>query len=284
MKADCHIHMVLDGIWYKDAIAAHKDHPRDDLIHAVLRQYQALGYTYLRDGGDRWGVGVRARELAGNYGITYRSPIFPICKKGHYGGFIGRSYETIRQYPALLQEVRQQGGNFVKIMISGLMDFDRYGVLKYDPLDPAEIRELIHIAHEEGFTVMAHANGAQTVIAAAQAGVESIEHGAYLNQEALCAMAENQVIWVPTLSTIGNLRGEGRFRDEAVQAIFASATGNVTAFAAMGGLLAPGSDAGAYAVPHGAGSETEYAHFRCCLGEDSASVLARGTAAIVERF
>ncbi len=284
MKADCHIHMVLDGVWYKDAIAAHKDHPRDDLIHAALRQYQALGYTYLRDGGDRWGVGVRARELAGDYGITYRSPIFPICKLGHYGGFIGKSYESIRQYPALLQEVRRQGGNFVKIMISGLMDFDRYGVLKYDPLDPAEIRELIHIAHEEGFTVMAHANGAQTVIAASQAGVESIEHGAYLNQEALCAMAENQVIWVPTLSTIGNLRGEGRFRDDAVMAIFDSATGNVAAFAAMGGLLAPGSDAGAYAVPHGAGSETEYAHFRSCLGEDSDSVLARGTAAVVARF
>ena len=284
MKAECHIHRVLDGIWYKDAIAAHSQGPRDDLIHQVLRRYQAMGYTYLRDGGDRWGVGVRARTLAQDYGIVYRSPIFPICKTGHYGGFIGRNYTTEREYVTLLSQVRQQGGDFVKLMLSGLMDFDRYGVLIYDPLEPAEIRRLIHIAHEEGFTVMAHANGAATVLAAAEAGVDSVEHGAYLNQEALQAMTERQVVWVPTLSTIGNLSGTGRFREEAVQAIFASAQENVAAFAAMGGLLAPGSDAGAYAVPHGRGGETEYAHFRVCLGADSDSILRRGTELLRQKF
>ena len=60
-------------------------------------------------------------------------------------------------------------------MISGIMDFDHFGKLSEDGLDPAFIRELIHIAHEEGFAVMAHANGARTVEAAALAGVDSIE-------------------------------------------------------------------------------------------------------------
>lgn len=284
MKADCHIHMVLDGIWYKDAIAAHAQGPREDLIAGTLSRYQALGYTYLRDGGDRWDVGAKAREMAGRYGITYRSPIFPICKKGHYGGFIGRSYETESEYMALLQEVRNRGGDFVKLMISGLMDFDRYGVLIYDPLNPAEIRKLIHIAHEEGFTVMAHANGTETVLAAVEAGVESVEHGAYLHDEALQAMVQTGTIWVPTLSAVGNLPGTGRFREEAVRAIFADTTENVAAFAAMGGLLAPGSDAGAYAVPHGKGGETEYAHFHACLGQNSLAILDRGIRALQSRF
>ena len=102
---------------------------------------------------------------------------------------------------------------------------------------------------------MAHCNGADTAIAAAEAGIDSVDHGAYLNKEALCAMAEHHVVWVPTLSTIGNLRGKGRFNEEAVQAILKIAMENVSAFAAMGGTIAPGTDAGAWAVPHG--SQTE---------------------------
>ena len=39
MYADCHIHMVLDGVYYKDAIAAHGDGPRDDLIRPRLPPY-----------------------------------------------------------------------------------------------------------------------------------------------------------------------------------------------------------------------------------------------------
>lgn len=65
---------------------------------------------------------------------------------------------------------------------------------------------------------MAHANGARTVEAAAMAGVDSVEHGAYLDTDALRAMRENGTVWVPTLSTIGNLRGTGRFDEAAVAA------------------------------------------------------------------
>lgn len=53
------------------------------------------------------------------------------------------------------------------------------------PLQRDEIRELIHIAHEEGFSVMAHVNGAAPVLAAVEAGVDSVEHGNFLDEEAL---------------------------------------------------------------------------------------------------
>jgi imidazolonepropionase-like amidohydrolase len=93
------------------------------------------------------------------------------------------------------------------------------------------------------------------VEAAAEAGVDSVEHGAYLDEAALRAMLENGVVWVPTLSTVGNLRGKGRFDEGAAQEILTYNLENVRRFAAVGGLVAPGTDAGAWAVPQGCLSE-----------------------------
>ena len=174
------------------------------------------------------------------------------------------------------------GGDFIKIMISGLMDFDRFGVLTEPGLPEETVRELIHIAHEEGFSVMAHANGARTVEAAARAGVDSVEHGAYLDRDALAAMAEAGTVWVPTLSTIGNLRGKGRFDEGAVTAILESAMENTAAFAAMGGRVAPGTDAGAWAVCHA--SVSEYALLEQALGADAQKILESGIHTLMERF
>ena len=254
---DCHMHMILDGFDWKAAIGRHAQCPDEKWIRKILKEYQRLGFTYLRDGGDRWGAGKKARELASEYGIRYRTPLANLCKLGHYGAFIGEKYADMKEYAALVKKARTDGADFIKIMISGLMDFDRFGVLTEEGLPPEEIRELIHIAHEEGFAVMAHANGARTAEAAAVAGIDSIEHGAYLDADTLCAMKESGTVWVPTLSTIGNLRGKGRFDEAAVQAILDSALENVAAFSAMGGLVALGSDAGAWAVPHGSLSELQ---------------------------
>ena len=282
MRWDCHIHMVLDGEDWKGAIRRHSGGCDRGWIRGVLRAYRQAGFTYLRDGGDRWGVGAAAREMAGEFGIRYRTPLAPLCKAGHYGAFIGRKYENLREYSGLVTETRQQGGNFIKIMISGLMDFDRFGVLTEPGLSAEEIRELVHIAHEEGMAVMAHANGARIVKAAADAGVDSVEHGAYLDEEALAAMREAGTVWVPTLSTIGNLRGKGRFDESAVARILESAMENVAAFAAMGGYLAPGTDAGAWAVPHG--GLTEYELLGQALGSGAYEVLEQGANRIMEKF
>ena len=275
MLCDCHMHMVLDGVDWKAAIRRHSEVLEENWIRGVLEEYKRLGFTYLRDGGDRWGVGKRARDFAPEYGITYRTPLAPLCKAGHYGAFIGSKYENFREYRDLVRKARADGADFIKIMISGLMDFDRFGVLTEDGLPEEEIRELIHIAHEEGFSVMAHANGARTVEAAARAGVDSVEHGAYQDEASLQAMKENGVVWVPTLSTVGNLRGKGRFSEPDVRAILESALVNVRAFAGMGGLIAAGTDAGAWAVPHGSMTE-----FDLLEGID----LEPGTRVILEKF
>lgn len=282
MLCDCHVHIVLDGSNWRTAIDRHREAPNIPWIRVQLENYQRLGFDYLRDGGDRWGAGKAARALASEYGIHYRTPLAPLCKAGHYGAFIGKKYENIREYAALVRQARAEGADFIKIMISGLMDFDHAGVLTEEGLAETEIRELIHIAHEEGFAVMAHANGDRIVTAAALAGVDSVEHGAYLGPDALAAMEENGTVWVPTLSAIGNLRGKGRFDEGAVTAILEGAMENVTAFAARGGLLAPGTDAGAWAVPHG--SLTEYALLSQALGESRDGILEKGIAQIRKKF
>ena len=282
MGADCHMHMILDGDFWKSAISRHAEQPDIPWIRQVLDRYRTLGFDYLRDGGDRWGAGAAARELAPEYGITYRTPLAPLCLAGHYGSFIGLVYENTKEFAALVEQHRKNGADFIKIMISGLMDFDHFGVLTEEGLPPELIRELVHIAHEEGFAVMAHADGAEVALAAAQAGVDSVEHGAYLNEEALWAMKEAGTVWVPTLSTIGNLRGKGRFNEAAVEAILESALQNVAAFAALGGLIAPGTDAGAWAVPHG--SLTEEPLLAQALGENTEAILAQGIAMIRRKF
>lgn len=258
MAADHHIHMVLDGQFWRSAIARHEKGVDKNWVHSILSRYRDLGYTYLRDGGDKWGVCAYARQVSGDYGITYRIPFAPISKVGHYGGFIGVQYDSLKTFAALVAKNRQDGADFIKIMISGLMDFDRFGVLTQPGLEAAEIRELIHIAHEEGFSVMAHANGARTVEVAAQAGVDSVEHGAYLDTDALQAMKEAGTVWVPTVSTVGNLLGKGRFDDTQVEKILQNALENICQFAKMGGMIAEGTDAGAWAVEHGCGTERAY--------------------------
>ena len=284
MLSDCHIHMVLDGENWKAAIARHREKPDEHKIREVLADYQRRGVTYLRDGGDVWDVCNFAAQLAPEYGIRYRTPGFPIHKNGHYGGFIGRGFDTTGEYRALIAEARERGAHFIKIMISGLMDFDRLGVLTDTPLTAAEIHDMISAAHDAGFAVMAHANGDETVAAAIRAGVDSIEHGAYLSEQTLALLAGSETVWVPTLVTIGNLIGDGRFPDSVLKPLLAGAMENVAKAAALGAMIAPGSDAGAYRVMHGQGTEDEYALLRRALGARAEEILNRGISVIREKF
>ena len=284
MPGDCHIHMVLDGVFYRDAIAAHRAGRRDDIIIPRLMDYAQRGITFLRDGGDAFGAGERARELAPDYGITYRTPTFNICLRGRYGAFIGRTFDTLKDYRALVAEVKRRGGNFIKLMISGIMDFDRFGKITSEPLTLAQMKALFDIAHGEGFSVMAHANGAQTILNALEAGVDSVEHGAYMNDEAVRVLADSGAVWVPTLVTIGNLIGCGRYPDDVLRRILDTQLHNVAECARLGGSIALGSDAGAYRVYHGQGTKDEYSLLKRALGAETNAILAEGERLIRERF
>ena len=284
MLGDCHIHLALDGYDYKAALGRHQEAVDDEPIHAALARYRKLGVTFLRDGGDKFGVSRRAKELAPQYGIDYRSPIFPIHRKGRYGGFIGRGYDDLTEYRQLVAEAKAQGADFIKLMLSGIMDFSHFGVISDDPLPPSEVHDLVAIAHDAGFPVMAHVNGADRMAAALDAGIDSLEHGGYANDEVLHQLAESKTVWVPTLVTIANLRGAGRFPEEDVQRLTQLHMGNIAAAHRYGAVIALGSDAGAWRVPHGSGTADELALLTEVLGPDATELLQIGGKILCQRF
>lgn len=284
MFADCHMHMILDGVYYRAAIDHQKEHPDDTLIRARLADYAARGVTWLRDGGDGWGVGLRASQLAGEYGITYRTPVSNLCRKGHYGCFLGWGYADFEEYKALVDRVKAMGAHFIKIMVSGIMDFDRFGGITDTPCSYELCHDLIAYAHDQGFAVMAHANGVEAVSNALRAGVDSVEHGAYLDEETLHLLAESGAVWVPTIAPIANLRGLGRFPDEVLVPLTELHQQNVACAAKLGAKIALGTDAGAYAVYHGEAVQQEYDLLKQALGEETDRILSEGLAALQKRF
>lgn len=286
MFGENHAHIFMNGINYRAAVNRHKNGVDTEVIHAHFRAYQKNGVSFIRDGGDALGVSEKAREIAPQYGIIYRTPVFAIHKKGHYGGIVGKPFENMKEYANLVKEVKRRGGDFIKIMTTGIMDFDTDGSVNEEPLKAEEVKEMVHIAHEEGFSVMAHTNGARAVREAALAGVDSIEHGNYVDEEAMWAMKENEIVWVPTITVVKNMIGCGRFSDEVLEKIWETGSRNIQKGYKTGVQFALGSDAGAYLVPHGRGIENEWECFQKILGKNKevTEMLLEGERKIQEKF
>lgn len=81
-----------------------------------------------------------------------------------------------------MREVRRAGGDFIKIMTTGILDFATKGHVTSEPLSREEVFAMTAAAHDAGLSVMAHVNGAQAVMDAAEAGVDSVEHGNFQNE------------------------------------------------------------------------------------------------------
>ena len=286
MFGEGHAHLFMNGYDYRKAVETHKGHIREDILRGYLEEYRKRGITFIRDGGDDLGVSSFVKNIAAEYGIDYRTPVFAIHKNGHYGSIVGKGFDTVKEYENLVREAKRQGADFIKLMVSGLVDFSKYGVITSTPLSRDEMKELFQFAHEEGMAVMVHANGAETVRNAAECGADSIEHGRYVDEEAIEAMAEAHMIWVPTVVTVRNLIGCGRFPDEIVRKIYETDCRNIRFGKEKGVILALGSDAGAYMVPHGKGLEDEYRTFQDIFGESEElnAYLRRGEKELRERF
>ena len=286
MFGEGHAHLFMNGYDYRKAVETHKGHIREDILRGYLEEYRKRGITFIRDGGDDLGVSSFVKNIAAEYGIDYRTPVFAIHKNGHYGSIVGKGFDTVKEYENLVREAKRQGADFIKLMVSGLVDFSKYGVITSTPLSRDEMKELFQFAHEEGMAVMVHANGAETVRNAAECGADSIEHGRYVDKEAIEAMAEAHTIWVPTVVTVRNLIGCGRFPDEIVRKICETDCRNIRFGKEKGVTLALGSDAGAYMVPHGKGLEDEYRTFQDIFGESEElnEYLERGEKELRERF
>ena len=103
---------------------------------------------------------------------------------------------------AVRMEIKQ-GADFIKFMASGGIG----GMPEHE--DPSwvemgldELRSGIEEAHDRNKRTTVHAMGERSILRALEAGVDCIEHGVNLNEEALAMMKERRVFYVPTLSGI----------------------------------------------------------------------------------
>ena len=155
---------------------------------------------------------------------------------------------------AVQQKVRQNikyGVDLIKICATG-------GVLsKGDDTQASqytleEMRAIVADAHRLGRKVAAHAHGAQGILWATQAGVDSIEHGSYINDEAIAAMKKNGTYLVPTIYLEDWLTEKGNlppfYKQKMVDTILV-AKKNLKHAIDSGVKIALGTDAAVY--PHG---------------------------------
>ncbi len=156
--------------------------------------------------------------------------------------------------PAVQHMVRQNikyGADLIKIGASG-------GVLSKgdDPQASQYTREemaaIVQDAHRLGRKVAAHAHGAQAILWATEAGVDSIEHGSYIDERSIAAMKARGTYLVPTSYLYDWYKDHGH-----LPALYAKKMQDTTAVAranhkraiAEGVKVALGTDAAVY--PHG---------------------------------
>ena len=255
---ECHGHLMMDGTDFSAARDRNRYCVDGEALRLALTAIRDAGIRHFRDGGDNYGVSAAGREMAKEYGIEVITPVFAIHRKGYYGSIVGRSYDDMASYRQRIAELREADGDFVKLMLSGIITFREWGELSCDGLDPAEINELVHIAHGEGYSVMVHVNGAQTVRAAALAGADSVEHGYFADQETLDIMAEKHVVWVPTLASTEAFIGRKGIDRAVAERTVDEQMASLAKAREMGIPVAAGSDSGAVGVPHGKGTVREY--------------------------
>jgi imidazolonepropionase-like amidohydrolase len=93
----------------------------------------------------------------------------------------------------------KEGDDVIKIMPSGgVMDESSSG--DNPQLTLEEIKAIVATAHDYGFAVAAHAHGAEAIRRAVIGGVDSIEHGTFLDDEDMRLMKEHGTWLVPTIS------------------------------------------------------------------------------------
>jgi imidazolonepropionase-like amidohydrolase len=155
---------------------------------------------------------------------------------------------------AVQHQVRQNikyGADLIKICATG-------GVLSRGD-DPQasqytleEMRAIVADAHRLGRKVAAHAHGAQGILWASMAGVDSVEHGSYINDEGIAELKKNGTYLVPTLYLEDWVVENGHlppYSHKKMVEISAVAKANIKHAMDSGVKIAMGTDAAVY--PHG---------------------------------
>ncbi len=179
------------------------------------RRTLLAGFTTVRNVGDRANESVALRNAI-NAGIIPGPRIFTAGQAigstgGHadqtngyridLAGDAGVTSGIINSPEDAVKAVRlhyKEGDDLIKIMPSGgVLDESNSGDNAQLTLE--EIRAVVATAHDYGFTVAAHAHGAEAIRRAVLGGVDSIEHGTFMDAADMRLMVEHGTWYVPTI-------------------------------------------------------------------------------------
>jgi imidazolonepropionase-like amidohydrolase len=152
-----------------------------------------------------------------------------------------------------VREAAKYGADLIKITSTGgIMSQQARGLGQH--LSDEELSSIVKTARSLGLKVAAHAHGLDGVTASVRAGVDSIEHGTYLDDETAKLMAKRGTWLVPTLGLLDKKASEVSAAVQAKMADARRASGNNIRLAVKYKVnIAFGTDAGV--SPHGANAK-----------------------------
>jgi imidazolonepropionase-like amidohydrolase len=122
-----------------------------------------------------------------------------LCMTGGHGWPIGRAVDSPWDARKAVREQMWAGADCIKLIATGGV-LTKGAVPGNAQLTPDELSSAIEEAHRHGLRVAAHAIGTQGIKNALRAGIDSIEHGTLLDDEAIELFKARNVYLVPTLS------------------------------------------------------------------------------------
>jgi imidazolonepropionase-like amidohydrolase len=261
---EAHCHLLLDGgeLNFKRRSDYLKSN-RDTMLATGRNQLAANlnhGITLIRDAGDIHGVNHQLREeisTGKTVAPTLRSPGVALRKKGRYGSFMAREVADSQSIAATVEEIAETADD-LKIVLTGIIDFE-HGCVKGQPqFDREELDLIVNSAQRCGRSTFAHCSGEAGLNLAVDVGVDSIEHGFFMTEEILHKMADKYIAWVPTFSPVHfqwahpELAGWNVETVGHLARILDRHRTMLELAARLGVPLIAGSDAGSYGVKHGA--------------------------------
>ncbi len=213
---DSHTH--LTGEFSKSSYSDQfRLNPADYAIQSTVYARRTLlaGFTTVRNLGDGNNESIALRNAI-NKGLVSGPRIFSAGQfigttGGHADGTDGYRWDLqgdpgpkdgiINSPEDAWKAVRQHykdGADLIKIMPSGGV-LDESSSADNPQMTIPEIQAVVAAAHDYGFTVAAHAHGAEGIRRAVIGGVDSIEHGTFMNDEDMKLMKEHGTWYVPTI-------------------------------------------------------------------------------------
>ena len=257
---DAHVHLVWNASAEPHELVAREGRALTALrcAHSAALHLRA-GVTTVRDTGatDALSVDVaRAVELGVLPGPRVVAAGRVVAMTGGHAWFLGREADGPDAVRQAVRDELKGGASCIKFMASGGV----YGHAE-EPGAPQltveEMRAGVEEAHKAGRKVAAHAYSVEAISNALEAGVDSIEHGSFLDAKTAKRMREEGVYLVPTISVYTAMYAKGQelgapdyIQRKTPEVLDASREAFRLAME-VGVPIAAGTDCGAPGHPHG---------------------------------